>query len=99
MFPAKKKLFVNERISLKEKTEENTSGRSKMIPDGNTEIKQEMKISEQYKHIAKYKWIDQQLMYGGQATHGWREPWVWRRIRPWVQILAPPFVQLGTIFV
>lgn len=57
MFPAKKKLFVNERISLKEKTEENTSGRSKMIPDGNTEIKQEMKISEQYKHIAKYKWI------------------------------------------
>lgn len=57
MFPAKKKLFVNGRISLKEKTEENTSGRSKMIPDRNTEIKQEMKISEQYKHIAKSKWI------------------------------------------
>ena len=28
-----------------------------MIPDRNTEIQQEMKISEQYKHIAKSKWI------------------------------------------
>lgn len=58
IFPGKQKLTSCQQKHLTVRnTKENTSDGSKISPDKSTETKEEMKITEQDKYVAKSKWI------------------------------------------
>lgn len=50
------KAICQQKNFTKRNTKENTSGRSKIVSDRSTDKKEEMKITEQDKYVAKAEW-------------------------------------------